>query len=333
MAMTKHKTVLASLLIIILAAVVYWVYINTREETAFIRASGSIEATTVDITSRTYGIIESLKLEEGNRIEKGQLVAQISRDDLVAQRERDAMAVQSAQDQLSDLQSGARQPEIDAAQAEVNIAQAAYDKASQDYNRMQTLYDEGAIAKEQLEQALLNRESKMNQYNAAVARLNLLISGNRPAQIDKAAAEVQKSQAVLKSTEALLDDLKIYSPLSGTVLSRNYEEGEYVTAGAPLATIADLTRLWIKVYIPTDDLPAIKLGDQVHFTVSGDKTNYRGVVKQIASQGEYTPKTIQTQKERTNVVYAVKIEIENANGRLKPGMPADVIFDGSAAHD
>jgi HlyD family secretion protein len=243
------------------------------------------------------------------------------------------MGVLSAQDHLADLQSGAREQEIEEAQANVNIARVTYDKASEDYNKTETLYKEGAAAREELDQASVNKDLKKNQYNAALARLNLLKSGNRTAQIDSAAAEAERSQAILKSSEAMVADLKIYSPLSGTILSRNYEEGEYVTAGALLATIADLNHLSIKVFIPTDDLPAIKLGDKVHFTVSGDKHNYSGVIKQIASKGEYTPKTIQTQKERTNVVFAVKIEIENVNDRLKPGMPADVVFDGSALND
>lgn len=331
--MNKLKTALAIFLVIVTGIGAYWLYSNTHKADASIRASGTIEATTVDINARAQGIIQKLKLEEGSLVEKGQLVAELSRNDLEAQRERDAMGVVSAQEKLSDLQSGAREQEIEEAEASVNIARVTYDKASEDYSRLEKLFKEGAVAKEELDQASVNKELKKNQYNAALARLNLLKAGNRPAQLDSAAAEVERSQAILKSSEAILADLKIYSPLSGTVLSRNYEEGEYVTMGALLATIADLDHLWIKVFIPTDDLPAIKLGGRVHFTVSGDKTNYTGVIKHIASKGEFTPKTIQTEKERTNVVFAVKIEIENINGKLKPGMPADVVFDRSGQDD
>lgn len=327
--MNKQKTAMAVFLVIIVLIGAYWLYHITHKADRSIRASGTIEATTVDINVRTQGIIKTLPLEEGSLVKKDQMVAEISRNDLEAQRERDAMGVVSAEEKLSDLQSGAREQEIEEAEASVNIARVNYDKASEDYSRMDKLFIEGAVAREELDQASVNKELKKNQYNAALARLNLLKAGNRPAQVDSAAAEVERSQAILKSTEAMLADLTIYSPLSGTVLSRNYEEGEYVTMGALLATIADLDHLWIKVYIPTDDLPAIKLGDRVHFTVSGDKTDYTGVIKHIASKGEFTPKTIQTQKERTNVVFAVKIEIENVNGRLKPGMPADVVFDRS----
>jgi HlyD family secretion protein len=241
--------------------------------------------------------------------------------------------MESAQNHLTDLQSGAREQEVEAARARVNIAQVNYKKADEDYARSQKLYEEGAIAREELNQAAVNLELKKNQYQAELAQLNLLKAGNRPAQVASAAAEVKRSQAILQASQSMLDDLKIYSPRSGTVLSCNYEEGEFVTTGALLATVADLGRLWIKVYIPTDDLPAIKLGQRVSFTVSGDKTKYSGVITYIAAKGEFTPKTIQTQKERTNVVFAVKISIENPGGRLKPGMPADVVINRSNSND
>lgn len=128
----------------------------------------------------------------------------------------------------------------------------------------------------------------------------------------------------------MLEDLKIYSPLNGVILTKNFEEGEFVQIGAALATIADLNDLWIKVYISTDDLPKIKLGQPVTFTVSGESTIFEGIVSEISSRGEFTPKTIQTKEERTNIVFGVKIIINNGQGILKPGMPADVVFKPEA---
>jgi HlyD family secretion protein len=133
----------------------------------------------------------------------------------------------------------------------------------------------------------------------------------------------------LQATEALLADLKITAPLDGVVLSKNFEAGEYVTPGAPVLTIADLSDMWIKVYIPTDDLPRIKLGQPVTFTVSGETRVFSGTVEEIATQGEFTPRTIQTKQERANVVFGVKIRVEDTDGVLKPGMPADVVFNQS----
>jgi HlyD family secretion protein len=158
-------------------------------------------------------------------------------------------------------------------------------------------------------------------------KLDGLPAGSRSDILAVARDEVERSKAILQTTEAMLADLKIVSPLAGTVISKNYETGEFVSLGASVVTVADLAHLWIKVYITTDDLPVIKLGQQANFTVSGENRTFTGAVEQIASQGEFTPKTIQTKQERANVVYAVKIRIDNAGGILKPGMPADVTIE------
>lgn len=316
------------LLLLLLAGGSYWAYIKYfSPANSAIVATGTIEATTVDLNAKGAGTINSLDLKEGQIVKKGQLLAELSRSDLLAQRERDAMGVLVAEAKLTDLGSGARGQEIKAAMANLNIAQINLDKARLDLDRAEKLAQEGALPQHELDQMRVNFDLKKNQLDVAQSQLNLLQSGTRAAQVSGAAAEVERARAVLKATESMLEDMKIYSPIDGTILSRNYEPGEFVQIGAALATIADLSNLWIKVYIPTDDLPAVKLDQKVHFTVSGDNTPYTGTVTNIASQGEFTPKTIQTKQERTNVVFAVKISVENQNNVLKPGMPADVVFD------
>ncbi len=306
----------------------YYQYFNSQS--ASIEASGTIEATTVEIAVRAPGILESLALQEGAEVKQDQVVAVLTRSDLEAQKERDAMGVLAAQAKLDDLKSGARSQEIKEAASNVNIAQTNLDKANRDLQRAESLFKEGALSQENLDQAKANASLKKYQLEAAEAHQNLLESGNRPQQITAAAAELARNKAVLQASESVLADLQLKSPISGIVLSRNYEPGEFVQLGASLGTIADLNRMWIKVYIATDDLPAIKLGQQVHFTVSGDQSTYSGKVSHIASRGEFTPKTIQTQKERSNVVFAVKIAVNN-NPALKIGMPADVVFDQGKA--
>lgn len=317
-------------ILLILGAAAYWVYTQyLSKPISLIQASGTIEATTVDLTTKSPGTIKILAFQEGSAVKKQVLLAELTRSDLVAQQARDALAVQAAQANLDDLQSGSRVQEIKVAQANYNIAQVNLEQAILDSARADQLYQGGALSQQAWEQARLNGQLKQNQLDAAEANLELLQAGTRPAKITAAAAEVERTQAVLQATQSLLDDLKLYSPMDGTVLTRNYEPGEYVAAGVALATIADLDHLWVKVYIPTDDLPSVQLGQQVAFTVSGDTTQYTGTVSHIATKGEFTPKTIQTKQERTNVVYEVKIEIDNVSGALKPGMPADVVFGRS----
>ncbi|MEN6462111.1 MAG: HlyD family efflux transporter periplasmic adaptor subunit [Syntrophomonas sp.] len=326
--MPKHKVGLLVIILLLLSGGSYLVYKEYfSEHSSGIQATGTIEATTVDLNAKSSGTIAILSIEEGNNVKQDQLVAVLSRSDLEAQKERDAMGVLSAEAKQDDLLSGARSQGIKEATANVNMAKISYDKSTTDLNRVEALFKEGAISQEQLDQARVNTDLKKNQLDAAEAKLSLLQAGNRPDVLEGAQAEVEKSKAVLQASQSVLEDLKVYSPINGTVLSRNYEPGEFVQMGAALATVADLNKLWVKVYIPTDDLPAIKLRQKVHFTVSGDDHQYTGEIINIASKGEFTPKTIQTKKERTNVVFAVKIGIKNESGVLKPGMPADVVFN------
>jgi HlyD family secretion protein len=296
-------------------------------------ATGTIEATSIDLSAKMPGTIKALNIETGGFVEKEQLVAELERSDLVAQRERDKLSVAKAEVNLADLQSGARTQEIKEAEVGVEIALEGLKTAEEDLARLEKLFQEGAVSQVEYEKALAVLENSKNKLAAAEARLSLIQSGNRQEQIKAAQIEVERSRAVLKTTEAMLEDLKIYSPISGVVASKNYELGEYVTTGASIATIINLDDLWIKVYIPTDDLPKIKLGQKVSFTVSGLSDTFQGVVEEIASRGEFTPKTIQTKEERTNVVFAVKIRINSEGGILKPGMPADVVFDGGIGND
>ncbi len=301
-------------------------YIGEKQSDG-LQAAGTIEATQVELRAKVAGTLRGLTVSAGDTVVKDQQVAEIVRNDLVAQKERDALSVAKARAQLNDLTSGAREQEIKEAQIAVDTAGVNCDKAAKDYERASILYAEKVISDAEMERAETAYKQSQNALESAKIRLSLLLEGSRPEQIEAARAELERNIAVLKASEALFEDTRITCPINGTVLTRNFEDGEVVQAGASVATVANLNDMWIKVYIPTDDLPRIKLGQQVKFTVSGSSQEHPGVIEEIASQGEYTPKTIQTKKERTNIVYAVKIKVNNENNVLKPGMPADVVLD------
>lgn len=319
------KRVVALLILLLTAAGSYYGYQRYRAGgSGDIQVSGTIEATEVNLTARLSGTLEFVSVKAGDEVKKGQVVSRLIRSDLMAQKERDALGVQKAEAQLDDLTAGAREQEITEVRAAVNTARTSYEKASTDYDRAKQLLQEGAISQADFEKAETNLQTVKNQLDSAKARLDLLESGNRPDQIKAARIELERSRTVLQAAESLLDDTNIASPLDGTVVTRNFEPGEFVSTGAAVATVADLKDLWIKVYISTDDLPKIKLGQEVSFTVSGTPEVFKGSILEIASRGEFTPKMIQTKQERTNTVYAVKVKIDNSSGIFKPGMPADV---------
>lgn len=322
------KKIITGLLLLLLGTGVYLGYIKYHQvKPSVLTATGTIEATQVELNAKLAGTLQSLSISSGETVKKGQLIAVTTRNDLVAQKERDALGVLQAQAQLDDLTSGAREQEINNAQIAVNTAQTNLDQVSKDYHRDLALFQAQAIPQADMEKAATAFKQAQNQVDAAKGNLDLLLAGSRPDAIAAAKDQVAMSQAVLKSSEAQLADTQIICPINGTVLSKNFEAGEYVQAGASIATVADLNDMWVKVYIPTDDLPKIKLKEPIKVSVSGSAQKYPGWVEEIAAQGEFTPKTIQTKEERTNIVYGVKIKINNDNGTLKPGMPADVTFN------
>lgn len=323
------KRIAGLLLVVVLCSLGYLGYdryIGDKQSDR-LEATGTIEATQVELRAKMAGTLRGLTVSAGDAVTKDQLVAEIVRNDLAAQRERDALSVAKAQALLDDLTSGAREQEIREAQIAVDTARLNYDKAAKDYDRASLLYKENVIPDSEMERAETAFKQSQNALESAKIRLDLLLDGSRPEQVEAARVELERNIAVLKASEAFIEDTKINCPINGTVLTRNFEDGEVVQAGASVATVANLNDMWIKVYIPTDDLPKIKLGQQVKFTVSGSAEEHTGVIEEIASQGEYTPKTVQTKKERTNIVYAVKIRFNNDNNVLKPGMPADVVLD------
>lgn len=322
------KRVAAIFLLTVLGAAGYFGYDRymAEKQPGGLQATGTIEATQVELRAKVAGTLQKLAIAAGDPVKKDQLVAEVNRSDLIAQKERDALAVAKARAQLADLASGAREQEIKDAEIAVSAAEISLDKAGKDFARSADLFAASVISQSEMERAETALKQAQNQLDAAKNRLSLLLAGSRPDQIEAARVELERSSAVLKASEALLQDAKIISPLDGTVLTKNFENGEVIQTGASVATVANLADMWVKVYIPTDDLPGIKLGQQVTFTVSGSPEEHRGVIAEIASQGEYTPKTIQTKNERANIVYAVKIKIDNENNVLKPGMPADVVF-------
>ncbi|MDF2634104.1 MAG: hypothetical protein K0R78_978 [Pelosinus sp.] len=115
--------------------------------------------------------------------------------------------------------------------------------------------------------------------------------------------------------------------LNGVVLNKNYQNGEFVNPGSAIATIGDLNDCWVKVYISSEQLGLIKLGQSVDVKIDAypDKV-FAGNIKEISQNAEFTPRQSITQKERANLVFYVKVKIDNSEGILKPGMPADVVI-------
>ncbi len=162
----------------------------------------------------------------------------------------------------------------------------------------------------------------------AKAQYDLVKAGPRQEDIDQGKQRVKQAKAALALAETQLGYATVGSPLTGVVLSKNIEPGEYVAPGTAVVTVGDLVNVWLRAYIEEGDLGRVKVGQRASVTndtFPGKK--YEGVVSFIAADAEFTPKNVQTQKERVKLVYRIKIDIKNPNRELKPGMPADAAIE------
>lgn len=292
-----------------------------------ITATGTIEVTKADIMPKVSGYISELSIKEGDKVQKGQLVIKITRPDLEAQLLRDEAALSKAQVQLEDLEKGARSQERSAAAASVDSAQALYVKAKTDYDRYAALYQSGAISTQQLDAAKSAYDVAYSSLAAAQANQSMLEEGSRPDTLEAQRLEVKRNKAILDTSKTMLDDTLIVSPINGLVLSKNYEQGEYVNPGAAIATIGDMNDCWVKIYVSSTQLGLLQIGQSVSVKVdSFPERVFAGTIKEISQTAEFTPRQSITQRERANLVFAVKVKLDNSEGILKPGMPADVVI-------
>jgi HlyD family secretion protein len=313
-------------------------YLLTRERdrgNPYIKVSGNIEATEVDVGFKISGRIVSRSVDEGDWVEKGKVLATLDDEDLRQRLEVANATLKSAQARLEKLLAGSRPEEIREAAAALQQAQFDFDNKKVNYERIMSLFERGVIPKDTLD----NTEAAFKIAKAAVERAKenyqLVKIGPRKEDIEDARAQVEQAKANLKLIETQLSYTTLYSPLAGVVLVKSGEIGEVVNPGTPILTLADIENVWLKAYIPEADLSRVKWGQEVSVTTDlKPQKIYKGKISFISSQAEFTPKQIQTEKERVTLVYRIKIDIPNPEKELKPGMPADgrILLDTSTPH-
>ncbi len=323
--MNKRLIIVGAVIFLTLAGLAGYKLYMAREDG--ITATGTIEVTRADVMPKVNGYLGELTIQAGDTVKAGQVVARIARPDLEAQLLRDESALVKAKVQLDDLEKGARSQERSEASANLASAQAVYDKARTDLERYRALHKNGAISTQQLDAAQSGYDVAHSALVAARSRQSLVEEGNRPDTIEAQRLEVKRSQAIVDASRALLGDTVVTSPINGVVLTKNFENGEYINPGSAIATVGDMNDCWVKVYISSTQLGLIKVGQQVSVKVdSFPGRTFPGSIKEISQNAEFTPRQSITQRERANLVFAVKIRVDNAEGILKPGMPADVVI-------
>jgi HlyD family secretion protein len=320
------KKIIIPLLVVITGVVAGVLYFKNHQPPAqnVVRVSGNIEITDVEVGFKIPGRVEKRLLSEGEMFKAGQVVARLDNQDLaqeIAQRKAQVAVAQAA---LTELRTGSRPEEIGQAAAILERNQADGERARIEFERQKKLYEREVISTREYDLAKTTFEGTEARIREAREGLTLIRKGPRQEKIDQAKAALDQAKEVLALAETRMGYSVLIAPISGIVLSENVEPGEYVSPGTPVITVGDLSRVYLRAYINETDLGRVKLGQKVRvLTDTFPGKAYEGKITFMAPQAEFTPKNVQTEKERVKLVYRIKVDIPNPQLELKPGMPAD----------
>jgi len=220
--------------------------------------------------------------------------------------------------------------QLRAAQAALVQAQAELEGAHKYLNALWATRANPLTLEAQLHSAEAQSRLAEAQVDGAQAALDELEAGPTEEQVAVAEAQVRQAEAAVRLVDAQIAQLTLIGPMEGIVTSRSAQTGETATAGRPLLTIANLDQVTLVIYIPETRVGHVRLGQEVEVQVDSFPGRvFVGQVTNIAGEAEFTPRNVQTQEERVNLVFAVKVRIPNPDYALKPGMPADAILQSA----
>jgi len=287
--------------------------------------------------------------------EQAETLLKVYEKTLPAEETRAAAGVRALKSQLDDLRAGSRRQEISQADQAMQSADAVMEDAKKNAIRYETLFQKGIVSEKERDSVRLRYDTALREYQRSRETHDLAREGSRTDTIRTAEARVAEGEALLKQAQSnlvrieaakkdveaarsavavaravldqtaiQLDYTRLKAPRAGIITSRNIEPGEVVTPGREALTLSDLATVDLKIFVDETEIGKVKPGQKAEVRVDSfpDKT-FAGVVTFISPEGEFTPKIIQTRKERVKLVYLVKVSIPNPALELKSGMPAD----------
>jgi len=280
----------------------------------------------VDLAPKIAGRVLEVKVKEGDRVKAGDVIARLDLGETGLAPERDAKGVQSAEARLNDLIGGSRSAEIAAAEADVADKKAVVELARRELERQETLLSKKVGTQRDTDTARTSMERAVASEKMAGNRLQLAREGFRKGQTEQARAEVSRARTVLKQSESVAREAEIRAPADGVILHRMAEPGLLLGPGQPAVTLAFSSRLYVRTFVPETQLGRVRPGAPAEVTVDAFPGRvFPAHVTEISPDAEFTPKPVDTPRERVNLVYAAKVDLDAGWGApLVPGQPADV---------
>jgi HlyD family secretion protein len=314
MIMRKFLTIISAVLVLSLSA--------CKNGSNHFDASGTFETDEVIVSSELSGKILSLTAEEGQFLQKDTVVGQVDATGISLQKEQVEANIQALNEKTTDVS-----PQVKLLENQLAVQLSQLNNLLQEQERIQNLLKQDAATGKQSDD--IKAQVDVARKNLAVTQQQINVLKNNVATQNRSI--LSEGKPLQKRVAQLQDQLiraNIVNPVSGTVITKYAEEGEFTTAGKALYKVADLSTMTLRAYVTGAQLSQIKLGQAVKVMVDDGNKKYKelaGTITWIADKAEFTPKTIQTKDERANLVYAIKVKVKN-DGYLKIGMYGEVNF-------
>lgn len=344
-----RRAIAIPIVLVLLAGVLGWrVRVQEQRRRAPTGGSATLEGTDTVVASRIAGRLIELTVDQGDRVQAGQPVGRLECSDqeaaLRAARARlDAAGAQIkvaeaqvAQAQRQGLVAGAQ---IESARAQQKVLSVDRERAGRDLERASRLHQEGATSEVDFDNAGTRSRGLAEQERVVSAGIRTAEASSAAAQAGvrtaqalavAAAAQLQAAQAEVARAELLAAECRLVAPRDGLVSERLHEPGAVLPAAARILTVVDLSTIKLTFYVPDAELGRVQLGAPAEVRVDAyPGRTFAGRVRRIAPQAEFTPRDVQTREDRDRLVYAVEVELENRDGLLRSGMPADVTLPGT----
>lgn len=316
---------------LVLLAVLIIVVIGTRGlriwgdgSSEKIELYGNVDIRTVDLGFRVGGRITAIPIEEGSSVSKGETLARLEFTPLRTSLDATQAKADAAQAELVKLRNGNRPQDIAQAEAALAERRATLAEARVDYERQTRLLNSRTISQSTFDVSEAQFRAAEAQVTAAEEAVSLMREGARPEDIAAAAATYAAAIAERDRARTDYDDAVLVAPEAGTILTRAQEPGAIVPSGGTVLTLAIDRPVRVRAYVAEPDLGRVSPGMSVEISTDSRAKAYHGTIGFISSTAEFTPKTVQTENMRTDLVYRLRIIVEDPDDMLRQGQPVTV---------
>lgn len=328
--MGMHKKWLIGAVLLVMAVIIggygyFGFWRSDKAKTDEIVLYGNVDIREANLAFNVSGRVETMKVEEGDTVKEGQLLATLEPETYEAEVEAAKARIAAQRATLDRLLAGSRTEEIREARANTQAIAAELQDARANLRRTEKLATTQAAALQKLDQDRARVKSLQAQLEAAQQRLSLTIQGPRQEDIAEARAQLRAREADLTVALRRLAYTRLFAEDQGMIKTRIVEPGAVVLPQTPVYAVALLDPAWVRTYVPEPDLGKVRPGMKAQvFTDTEPSRAYDGWVGFISPVAEFTPKTVETAELRTSLVFRVRVYVENPDNSLRQGMPVTV---------